>query len=108
MPIMVRTAGLAASYAYFVAKSDDSELGRAYQMVADGVRAHLTERSRLVEPVASNRDLVVKLAHLSAGDYVRAATEVELLAGWLSRLGDAAFKAGELASAQPRAGSDPR
>jgi CRISPR-associated protein (Cas_Cmr5) len=91
---MLRTAGLAATYAYLVAKSDDTELGRAYQKVADGIRRHLTERSRLVRPVGSNRELIAKLAELPAADYVRAAAEVELLAGWLRRLGEAEYRAG--------------
>ena len=89
LPVMVRAAGLAATYAFLVAKSDDKELGRAYRSVADGIRAHLDRRS-LLTGVSDNLKVVGALATLDAADYARASREIEALAGWLSRLADAA------------------
>ncbi len=110
LPVMVRTSGFAATYAYLVAKSDpDSELGIAYGQAATGIREHLDTRNLLripagAEPPAErNQLLVAALGSLSVTAYVRASAEVELLAGWLSRLADAKYRSDRAAArgAQP-------
>jgi len=95
LPVMVRTAGLAATYAYLVAKSDATPLGRAYEAVADGIRSYLVDRGRLLPGVTQNDQVVPALAGLSAADYARASVEVESLAGWLRRLAEATQRANE-------------
>jgi CRISPR type III-B/RAMP module-associated protein Cmr5 len=94
LPVMLRTAGLAATYAFLVAKADASELGRAYGKVADGIRQHLASRQLLPGDTTGlrNQDVVARLADAPLRDYTRAAAEVEALAGWLSRLAEAAHR----------------
>jgi CRISPR-associated protein Cmr5 len=93
LPMMVRTAGLAATYAYLVGKSDTStSLGRAYLDLATGIRAYLT-RPGTAGQASSNADMLRSLGDMRPADYARAAIEVELLAVWLSRLADARWQA---------------
>lgn len=95
LPVMLRTAGLAATYAFLVARTDAaSELGRAYGRVAEGIREHLTSRHLLPGDTTAlrNQDVVARLALVPLRDYARAAAEVEALAGWLSRLAEAAYR----------------
>lgn len=96
LPVMLRTAGLAATYAFLVARTDTtSELGRAYGKVADGIRQHLSDRRLLPGDTTRlrNQDVVARLAEAPLRDYTRAAAEIEALAGWLSRLAEAAHRA---------------
>jgi CRISPR-associated protein Cmr5 len=93
---MVRMAGLAATVAFLVAKSGrNTPLERAYDRVATGIRERLVQAHAqdLGGPVPSNEALVARLARMSPNGYARASVEVEALAGWLSRLADARFKA---------------
>jgi len=105
LPIMVRTAGLAATMAFLVAKSDEkTDLGRAYQRVATGIRKHLSAGPRTavsglsaagdtVGAAKANESLLAALAAMRPGEYARAAAEAEMLACWLSRLADARWQA---------------
>jgi CRISPR type III-B/RAMP module-associated protein Cmr5 len=93
LPVMVRTSGLAATVAFLVAKSDEKELGRAYRLVADGIRAYLEHNHDFGGALAGNEALLTELASMPPAGYARAAAEVELLAGWLSRLAEARFRA---------------
>ncbi len=94
LPVMVRTAGLAATYAFLVAKSDEqTELGRAYAKVADGIRSHLIERRLVAAAADGNPGVLAALAGMEPQDYARAAAEAEALAGWLSRLAEAKYEA---------------
>lgn len=98
LPIMLRTGGLATTYAYIIGKTDASTLGRAYGKVAGGIREHVNIR-RLVEfRVESDLDLLTAFGEMSVTDYLRASAEVEALAGWLSRLSEARYQAGLLAT----------
>lgn len=92
LPVQVRMSGLAATYAYLLGKSTEKDkLGRAYLRVADGIRKHLTTRSRLVDPADAdtNEHLLHALADLDTSIYARASAEVQALAGWLARLAEA-------------------
>jgi CRISPR/Cas system CMR-associated protein Cmr5 small subunit len=102
LPVMVRTAGLAAAYAYLVGKTDGTDLGRAYGKVATGIREHLTTRHLIpaadhTSAARANLALLAVLGQLSTANY--ASAEVQMLAGWLSRLADAHCQAGR--AAQP-------
>jgi CRISPR type III-B/RAMP module-associated protein Cmr5 len=91
LPVMVRTAGLAATFAFLVAKTGTDDLGRAYGRVADGIRRHLTDRHLVpgAESERSNLGLLDRLANADLAHYTRASAEVEALARWLSRLAEA-------------------
>ncbi|MGJ3558958.1 type III-B CRISPR module-associated protein Cmr5 [Streptomyces sp. INA 01156] len=98
LPVMLRTAGLAATYAYVLAKrGSDSSLEQAYQKVADGIRTYLGDRALIggVTRWDSDRALLDALAQADRAAYQRASAEVSALAGWLSRLADARFQEGE-------------
>ena len=102
LPFMVRTAGLAATYAFLVAKSEPAEeIGRAYSAVADGIRAHLAGQSPLLATLTHNDQVVRTLADLPAADYARASMEIEALAGWLRRLAEAAYRVDKAGSPAP-------
>jgi CRISPR/Cas system CMR-associated protein Cmr5 small subunit len=98
LPVMLRTSGLAATYAFLVAKSSDtSGIGRAHQKVADGIRTHLTGTPPPLVHMqgTTNLALVRALAELSDPvAYTRATAEVEALAGWLKRLAEAKSRHG--------------
>jgi CRISPR/Cas system CMR-associated protein Cmr5 small subunit len=95
LPVMVRTAGLAATYAYLVGKSDPStSLGRAYRDLATGIRLYLT-RPGTGGQATTNPQMLAALGQMAAADYARAGREVELLAVWCARLADAAWQAAQ-------------
>lgn len=92
LPIMLHVAGLPATCAYVVAKRGDKEgIGQAYRSVAQGICTHLKNMGLLSD--ADPSLLVGRLSKMSPDQYARASMEVSLLAGWLSRLADAAHKA---------------
>ena len=97
LPVMIRTAGLAATYAFLLAKAngkDSTELSRAYRQVADGIRKHLASRKLLPDDRAdlTNEKLLTWMGEANLADYTRAAAEVEALARWLSRLAEATYR----------------
>ncbi|RKN33833.1 type III-B CRISPR module-associated protein Cmr5 [Micromonospora musae] len=93
LPVLVRVSGLAATYAYLIGKSTKTKRGPAYQKVADGIRTHLTTRSGLVAAaqIDTNEKLLHALAELDTSVYARVSAEVQVLAGWLSRLAEARY-----------------
>jgi CRISPR-associated protein Cmr5 len=93
LPAMVRTAGLAATYAYLLSKQGDKTLGPAYRSVTTGIREHLSRPGGVLTGVTADLDVVGALARLPASSYARASVEAEMLAGWLSRLAEAKFQA---------------
>lgn len=96
LPVLLRSAGLAAAYAFVVSKGDDQdEIGRAYYAVAEGIRAHLVAQG--LSAGDTPLQLLDNLARASADTYAYAAAEVRALAGWLSRLAEARFQAGQRA-----------
>jgi CRISPR-associated protein Cmr5 len=92
MPVLVRTAGLAGAYAFMVSKADDKDaIGRAYADVVEGIRERLVSRG--LATGATPTELLASLAELPPSTYTYAATDVRALAGWLSRLAEARYKA---------------
>jgi CRISPR type III-B/RAMP module-associated protein Cmr5 len=92
LPVMLRTAGLSATYAFIAAKSrDSSALGQAYARVADGIVTHLSERKLIAAGPGrpGHRQVLTLLAAMDLADYTQASTEVAELAQWLARLADA-------------------
>jgi CRISPR type III-B/RAMP module-associated protein Cmr5 len=94
LPTMVRTAGLAATYAFLLSKHDDTTLGQAYRAVTKGIREHLSRPGSVLPGVTTDQDVIGALAGLPASSYARASVEAEMLAGWLSRLAEAVFQSG--------------
>lgn len=95
LPVQLRMSGLAATYAYVVAKSDTDDLGQAYAMVADGIRRHLTDVAKIVTgdtAAATNEGFLRALGELEPSSYARASAEAQSLALWLSRLGEARYR----------------
>ena len=90
--VMLHTAGLAATYAFIVARAGSDtgsgNLGRAYSQVAQGIRNRLTLPSgdaRTMDP----QQVLLHLGEMETADYARASAETAALLGWLSRLADA-------------------
>ena len=97
---MLRTAGLAATYAFIASKAADAgaerELARAYRKVAEALRERLSAQHLLT--VGEKAGVVAVLDALGTMDpvtYARASAEAAAFAGWLSRLADAAWLEGE-------------
>jgi CRISPR type III-B/RAMP module-associated protein Cmr5 len=95
LPVMLRTAGLAATYAFIAAKSrDTSALGQAYARVADGIRQHLADRNLIAAGLGprDHRGMLTLLAEMDLPAYTQASAEVGELAQWLARLADAVYR----------------
>lgn len=95
--VMIRTSGLAATYAFIAAKAGpanpaapaaDTPVAAAYRTVLEHVTTHLTSvglRDSAMHPV----DVIAWLGNLSTDQYARASNTVSELLTWLSRLADA-------------------
>jgi CRISPR type III-B/RAMP module-associated protein Cmr5 len=93
LTVMVRTAGLAATYAYVASKANDTgDLAAAYRRVGDGIRAHLERRGLIPATVSDHRAMLEHLGDMDLHDYTRASTEIAELTRWLSRLADALYQ----------------
>jgi CRISPR/Cas system CMR-associated protein Cmr5 small subunit len=94
--IMLHGAGLAATYAFIMAKAnaESGALADAYGKAAAGIRGRLVELGLIsADPaMAGPRDVLAQLASLDAVGYARATAEAAALAGWLSRLADAIYQ----------------
>lgn len=90
---MLRSAGLAATYAYIVSKAktgpDADQLGRAYAAAERAILAQIFAAGALP---GSASEALAKLGEMSAVDYARASAEVSAFVGWLSRLADAVWQ----------------
>ncbi|MBE1533957.1 type III-B CRISPR module-associated protein Cmr5 [Actinomadura algeriensis] len=91
LPVMLRTSGLAATYAYIAAKGNgDDRLADAYARVARGIRDRLRSQGLLSpEDTADHRAVLRALGAMDTPVYLRAAAEVSALTIWMSRLADA-------------------
>jgi CRISPR type III-B/RAMP module-associated protein Cmr5 len=102
--VMLHTAGLAATYAFIVAKAKDTDgqgqrdkLATAYHTAGEAIRKRLAERKMFpggAEPAAA-RDVLTELGNMSQVQYARASAEAAALMGWLSRLADAVYAPGD-------------
>jgi CRISPR/Cas system CMR-associated protein Cmr5 small subunit len=88
LPIILRTTGLAATYALLVGRTDDSEVGMAHARVAEGIRRYLVENSGLGRSARNNEEMLAEMAAMGAADYARATMQTEMLVSWLARLAD--------------------
>ncbi|QTD99989.1 type III-B CRISPR module-associated protein Cmr5 [Streptomyces cyanogenus] len=94
LPVMLHTAGLAATYAFVLSKKHGSREGPAYAKVAEGIRRHIGKHALIDRRThwATDRDLLDALATADRAAYARASAEISSLAGWLSRLAEARFR----------------
>jgi CRISPR-associated protein Cmr5 len=90
---MLRSAGLAATYAYIVSKAktgpDADKLDRAYAAAERAIRERIFAGSALP---GNAREVLAKLGEMNAVDYARASAEASAFVGWLSRLADASWQ----------------
>ncbi|KUP98587.1 type III-B CRISPR module-associated protein Cmr5 [Thermobifida cellulosilytica] len=102
-PMRLRSSGLAAAFAFAESRSGDGDhLERAYKRLCEAIVQHVRSRHLLElgdRPTA--RDFLVALSEADLVTYSRVSAEVDLLAGWLSRIADARY--GRLAAAADRA-----
>jgi CRISPR type III-B/RAMP module-associated protein Cmr5 len=107
LPVMLRTAGLAATYAFIAAKSTggNPELAGAYREAARGIRKRLVEQHLLTGDwrTLTAGQVLAQLGDMDATGYARASAEAAALTGWLSRLADAMYKP---TPAKPAPGQD--
>jgi CRISPR/Cas system CMR-associated protein Cmr5 small subunit len=92
--IMLRTAGLAATYAFIAAKAGEgTSLAEAYRKAGQGIGDRLADAG-LIQASAQRdaRAFLAALGGMSAVEYARASAEAAALAGWLSRLADAVYQ----------------
>jgi CRISPR/Cas system CMR-associated protein Cmr5 small subunit len=116
--MMLHNAGLAATYAYIAAKSNDpsatghpqrAPLPAAYRLVAEGIRTRLGRLGLLDgDPAnASHSHVLKRLGEIDTAVYLRASTEITQLAGWLSRLADAMYQPEQTTGDEPGAAAEP-
>lgn len=91
--VMLRGAGLAATYAYIASKADAGpradRLGRAYAAAEQAIR----ERIFPIGDVAGDaREALARLGEMGPVEYARASAEAAAFTGWLSRLADAVWQ----------------
>lgn len=90
---MLRSAGLAATYAYIASKAntgpDADKLAGAYAAAERAIRDRIFPAG--ARP-GNAREVLAKLGEMNAVDYARASAEASAFAGWLSRLADAAWQ----------------
>jgi len=109
---MLHTAGLAATYAFVVAKAGadaDGEAGplqAAYEKAASGIRDRLAglglltgDRRRM-----DAREVLRQFGEMPGADYARSSAEAAALLTWLSRLADACYPPGQDDDAGPGEG----
>lgn len=93
LPSRLRGSGLAATYVFLMARSQtDDDLGRAYRHLTQQIADYTVEAKLLGEKTPSRLRPEEFLRHVSGAsltNYARLSAEVDLLAGWLSRLADA-------------------
>jgi len=92
--VMLRTAGLAATYAYIASKAKDGGNGQdalaaAYQDARKGILTRLKAAGLMPDNQSSNRDVLTALGQMKPVEYARASAEVAAFMSWLSRLADA-------------------
>ncbi|HUZ26619.1 MAG TPA: type III-B CRISPR module-associated protein Cmr5 [Streptosporangiaceae bacterium] len=98
MRVMLHTAGLAATYAFAASKAGSSQpLDRAYSEAAGGIRKRLVSLELLKAGPAElgDRQVLSQLGDMDGVAYARASAEAASLVGWLSRLADACYLAGD-------------
>lgn len=96
--VMLRTAGLAASYAYIASKAGPPDgkdrLAAAYGLVAGGITERLTGLGLLsgsADDSLGTRDVLRQLGAMDHVTYARASAEAAGLVEWLSRLANAVY-----------------
>jgi CRISPR-associated protein (Cas_Cmr5) len=91
--VMLHTAGLAAAYAFVVAKAsgESGQIAQAYAEAGRGIRERLAAVHLLTGDPAGlgPRQVLDQLGRMDGSDYARASAEAAALMGWLSRLADA-------------------
>src|SRR5450755_2036258 len=88
--VMLLTAGLAATYAFVMAKArgESGPLARAYADAGRGIRNRLADIQLLSGDPAQldARQVLEQLGNMDGSDYARASAEAAALTAWLSRL----------------------
>jgi CRISPR/Cas system CMR-associated protein Cmr5 small subunit len=105
--VMLRTAGLAATYAFIAAKAGDTDqLAVAYRSAGEAIVNRLSARNMFPDGAqpASVREVLTLLGRMDRTEYARASAEAAALAGWLARLADALFVPGDANAPVPGAG----
>lgn len=104
LPMMLHTAGLAATYAFIAARAkgldgDPSpdrgdKLSRAYAAAAAGIREQLHGTGLFTSDVRrmGAREFLGALGGMDPVQYARASAEAAAFVGWLSRLADATWQ----------------
>lgn len=110
LPMRVRSSGLAATFAFIDSKSDGTDtIAQAYTRLRGAIIGHVGERGLLpgLEPDAAPEEFLRLLALAETAAYSRVTAEIDLLAGWLSRIADARFGALAAAAENPQNPEDP-
>jgi hypothetical protein len=91
---MLRSAGLAATYAFIAAKSSEvgeTGLADAYRQAGKGLLKRLTDAELLTGEEPSAAEVLTWLGEMSPFEYARASAEAQALTSWLARLADAMY-----------------
>jgi CRISPR/Cas system CMR-associated protein Cmr5 small subunit len=88
LPVLLHTAGLAATLAFLDAKSGQgTPLEQAYQNTAAAITDRVAARLG-IEPAPTPHAMLATLGGLGAVDYQLASSEAQAFAGWLRRIAE--------------------
>ncbi|WP_344984018.1 type III-B CRISPR module-associated protein Cmr5 [Thermobifida alba] len=99
-PMRLRSSGLVAAFAFAESRSGNGDpLEQAYTRLCEVIIQHVSQRDLLPGLTAQStpREFLTMLTNAGLTTYSRVSAEIDLLAGWLSRIADAYY--GKLAAA---------
>lgn len=99
-PMQLRSSGLVAAFAFAESKSGSADpLEQAYSRLCKAIIEHAAKRKLLpgLTPQSTPREFLDVLTKADLPTHSRLSAEIDLLAGWLSRIAEARY--GKLAAA---------
>lgn len=91
LPMLIKTNGLGAAYAFVLSKQDNSpsKKGYAYKLIYDQTKEWLeSENKKFLLRGKENQDLVKTLTELNSHEYRAVTVEVLALLNWLRRFAE--------------------
>lgn len=91
LPMLIKTNGLGAAYAFVLSKKDESEQkkGYAYKLIYDQTQEWLaSDNKKFLLRGNENQDLVKTLTELKSHEYRAVTVEVLALLNWLRRFAE--------------------
>lgn len=98
LPMLIKTNGLGAAYAFVLSKKDESQQkkGYAYKLIYDQTQEWLaSDNKKFLLRGKENQDLVKVLTELNSHEYRAVTVEVLALLNWLRRFAEGLIEGDE-------------